>query len=206
MIKTLLKQVKQYKAPAILTPILGALEVLMETLIPYVTASLIDEGVTPGNMAAVYKYGGIMVVMALLSLTFAVGAGKLAAKASTGFAANVRVAMYKKIQKFSFANIDKFSTGGLITRLTTDTQNVQQAFQMTTRMAVRAPLTLICTLILCAITNKYMAMIFVGVIVLLAIVLFFVVKKVVKIFVKMLEKYDFLNADVQENISAIRVV
>lgn len=206
MLKTLLKEVKEYKLPAILTMVFGALEVLMETLIPFITASLIDEGITKANMSAIYKYGGIMIIMALLSLFFAVLAGRLAAKASTGFAANVRLAMYKRIQKFSFANIDKFSTGGLITRMTTDAQNLQQSFQMCTRMAVRAPLTLICSLVLCAITNRYMSLILIAAIVFLGIILGICVKRVVKIFTELFKKYDILNCDVQENISAIRVV
>ncbi|MBR6271129.1 MAG: ABC transporter ATP-binding protein [Lachnospiraceae bacterium] len=210
MIKTLLGQVKQYKKSAILTPVFAVLEVLMETLIPYMAASLIDEGIEVGlaygSMDAIIKYGAIMLGMAFLSLTFAITAGRLAASASTGFAANLRSAMFRKIQTYSFANIDKFSTGGLITRLTTDVTNIQQAFQMSTRMAVRAPVTLIFSLIMCFVINRRISLIFLGAIVFLGMILVFVVKKVSKIFAEVFKKYDELNTGVQENISAIRVV
>ena len=206
MVKKLLQHVGIYKKETILTPVFVMLEVLMETFIPYVTAWLIDEGVTAGDMSAIYRYGALMLGMAMLSLTFAILAGTFAAKASTGFASNLRRAMYERVQTFSFANIDKFSTGGLITRMTTDVNNVQHAFQMCTRMAFRAPLTLVFSLIMCFTINKKLSLIFVGAIVFLGIVLFLLIRKVTGIFAQVFEKYDALNNDVQENVSAIRVV
>ena len=148
MLKILYQQIGAYKRDTILTPIFTALEVLMEIFIPFVIASLIDEGIDKGNMEKVYFYGGIMLVLAFLSLLFGVLAGRFAASASAGFAYNLRESMYSKIQTFSFSNIDKFSTAGLITRLTTDVTNLQNAFQMIIRIAVRAPLMLICSMIM----------------------------------------------------------
>ena len=136
MVRLLLSHVGKYKKDAILTPVCAALEVLMETLIPYITASLIDQGIERSDMGNVFKYGGLMVLAALLSLAFAIGAGRYSAKASTGFAANLRSAVYRKVQSFSFANLDKFSTSGLITRMTTDITSIQNAFAMSIRMAV----------------------------------------------------------------------
>ena len=210
MIKKLWSNVKQYKKSAVMTPVFAMLEVFMETLIPFVAAYLIDEGINGGNgsgdMSSIIKYGCLMILMAFLSLTFAILAGKLAAKASTGFAANLRSSMYRKIQTYSFANIDKFSTGGLITRLTTDVTNIQQAFQMSTRMAVRAPITLISSLVMCFVINTRISFVFLGAIAVLGIIMVFVVKKVSGIFTEVFKKYDELNTDVQENITAIRVV
>lgn len=206
MIKTLMAQIKQYKKDTILTPIFTALEVLFEVIIPLITAKLIDDGISAGNMSAVVKYGVIMVVVAFLSLGSGVLAGKYAATASTGFACNLRHAMYDNIQRFSFSNIDKFSTAGLITRMTTDVTNIQNAFQMLIRIAVRAPFTLICSLIMCIAINGELSLIFLAALVILGVALFLIIGKVSRIFEVVFRKYDDLNASVQENVSAIRVV
>ncbi len=206
MFRKLLSHIGKYKKFAVMTPIFAALEVFMETLIPYITASLIDEGVSAGNMGAIYRYGGLMLAVAFLSLAFAILAGRFAANASTGFAYNLRDAMFRKVQTYSFANIDRFSTGGLITRLTTDVNNIQNAFQMSIRMAVRAPLTLISSMVMCFVTNVRISLFFLGALVVLASVLVFFMRKVTKIFEQVFKKYDLLNADVQENVSGIRVV
>ena len=199
-------QIKQYKKDTILTPIFTALEVLFEVIIPLITAKLIDDGISAGNMSAVVKYGVIMVIVAFLSLGSGVLAGKYAATASTGFACNLRHAMYDNIQRFSFSNIDKFSTAGLITRMTTDVTNIQNAFQMLIRIAVRAPFTLICSLIMCIAINRELSLIFLAALVILGAALFLIIGKVSRIFEVVFKKYDDLNASVQENVSAIRVV
>ena len=199
-------QIKQYKKDTILTPIFTALEVLFEVIIPLITAKIIDDGISAGNMSSVVKYGVIMVVVAFLSLGSGVLAGKYAATASTGFACNLRHAMYDNIQRFSFSNIDKFSTAGLITRMTTDVTNIQNAFQMVIRIAVRAPFTLICSLIMCVAINGRLSIIFLAALIFLGSALFLIIGKVSKIFEVVFKKYDDLNASVQENVSAIRVV
>ena len=206
MIKTLMAQIKQYKKDTILTPIFTALEVLFEVIIPLITAKIIDDGISAGNMSAVVKYGVIMIIVAFLSLACGVLAGKYAATASTGFACNLRHAMYDNIQRFSFSNIDKFSTAGLITRMTTDVTNIQNAFQMVIRIAVRAPFTLICSLIMCVAINGRLSIIFLAALIFLGAALFLIIGKVSKIFEVVFKKYDDLNASVQENVSAIRVV
>lgn len=206
MIKTLMAQIKQYKKDTILTPIFTALEVLFEVIIPLITAKLIDEGIEAGDMSSALKYGVIMIIVAFLSLASGVLAGKYAATASTGFACNLRHAMYDNIQRFSFSNIDKFSTAGLITRMTTDVTNIQNAFQMLIRIAVRAPFTLICSLIMCIAINGELSLIFLAALVFLGIALFLIIGKVSRIFEVVFRKYDDLNASVQENVSAIRVV
>lgn len=206
MIKTLAAQIKQYKRSTLLTPLFTILEVVMEVLIPFVTAALIDKGINAGDITKVYLYGGIMIVMAFMSLTFGVLAGKFAANASAGFACNLRDSMFSNIQSFSFSNIDKFSTAGLVTRMTTDVTNLQNAFQMVIRIAVRAPIMLISSIIMCVIINPKISLIFLGALVILGIVLSLVVAKATKVFDKVFTKYDDLNASVQENISAIRVV
>lgn len=144
----LLRQIRQYKKDTLLTPLFAGLEVIMEVLLPFITARIIDEGLNGENLSAVYRYGALMVVMAMLSLLFGALAGKYAASASSGFACNLRESLYEKIQTFSFSNIDKFSTASLVTRMTTDITNVQNAFQMVIRIAVRAPMTLICSMIM----------------------------------------------------------
>ena len=160
MIKTLFHQIGAYKKDSILTPIYAAAEVIMEILIPFVTAAIIDEGIQAGNMQKVLQYGVIMIVLALLSLFFGIQAGRKAASASTGFACNLRESMYRNIQTFSFSNIDKFSTAGLVTRMTTDVTNMQNAYQMILRIAVRAPMTLICSMVMCFIINVKLSLIF----------------------------------------------
>lgn len=206
MIKTLLAQVKQYKKASLLTPFYAALEVVMEVLIPFITAAIIDKGIEAGSIAKVYQYGALMLVFAMLSLLFGVLAGRYAASASSGLACNLREAMYDNIQTFSFSNIDKYSTAGLVTRMTTDVTNVQNAYQMILRIAVRAPFTLICSMFMCFFINVRLSLIFVVAIVILAAVLIFVMSRTTKIFDVVFKKYDALNASVQENVSAIRVV
>lgn len=206
MLKTLLGQVKEYKRDTILTPIFTALEVCMEVLIPFVIASLIDKGIETGNMQNVLLYGGIMLLLAMFSLLFGILAGKYAASASAGFAYNLRNCMYENIQSFSFSNIDKFSTAGLITRMTTDVTNVQNAFQMIIRIAVRAPLMLISSVVMCCIISIELSFIFLVAVVFLAIALALITVKTYKIFDQVFRKYDDVNASVQENITGIRVV
>lgn len=204
--KELLKQVKQYKKDSVLAPVYSALEVVMEVIIPFVMALLIDEGVEKGNMNKILLYGIIMIVLAMISLFAGMMAGKYAASASSGFACNLREAMYRNIQRFSFSNIDKFSTAGLVTRMTTDVTNVQNAYQMIIRIAVRAPLMLISIMAMCFVVNADMSFIFLGAIVFLAVVLVIIMLRAMKIFNVAFTKYDDLNASVQENISGIRVV
>lgn len=204
--KELLKQVKQYKKDSVLAPVYSALEVVMEVIIPFVMALLIDEGVEKGNMNKILLYGIIMIVLAMISLFAGMIAGKYAASASSGFACNLREAMYRNIQRFSFSNIDKFSTAGLVTRMTTDVTNVQNAYQMIIRIAVRAPLMLISSMAMCFVVNADMSFIFLGAIVFLAVVLVIIMLRAMKIFNVAFTKYDDLNASVQENISGIRVV
>ncbi len=206
MIKTIAGQIKQYKKESLLTPLFMALEVVMEVLLPYIMARIIDKGIKGENLNAVYLYGGIMIVMAILSLTFGVLAGKYGATASSGLACNLRASMYENIQKFSFANIDKYSTAGLVTRMTTDVTNVQNAFQMIIRIAVRAPFMLISSMVMCIIIQPDLSMIFVVAIIFLAVVLILIMSTTTKIFDQVFKKYDGLNASVQENVSAIRVV
>lgn len=206
MIKKLAGQIKQYEKETILTPVFASLEVVMETLMPIVMAKIIDNGIEAGNMSYVYKCGGVMVLMAFLSLTFGVVAGRLAATASTGFSYNLRQSMYENIQTFSFSNIDKFSTASLVTRMTTDVTNVQNAFQMIIRMCVRAPMTLLCSLVMAVIICPKLSLLFVVAAIFLFGVLMTITKMVMPLFQAVFEKYDALNASVQENVSAIRVV
>ena len=206
MIKTLYNQIKQYKKASLLTPIFTSCEVIMDVLIPYVTAKLIDQGIMAGNMQQIYLYGAIMLGMAALSLFFGIKAGQYATYASSGFAANLRIAMYRNIQRFAFSDIDKYSTSGLITRMTTDVTNLQNAFQQILRVTVRAPFRMIFSIFLCFVIDIRMSIIFLVAMVVLSSVLFFVIKKASKIFTKVFQQYDTLNASVQENISGIRVV
>ena len=182
MIKTLLSQVKQYKKPSLLAPLFSALEVVMEVLIPMIMALIIDKGIEAGNITNVYIYGGLMLVMAMFSLLFGALAGKYAAEASTGFACNLREAMYENIQTFSFSNIDKFSTSGLVTRMTTDITNVQNSYQMILRMCIRAPFMLICALIMCFFINVELSLVYVVAIAFLGIFLGLIIKKTMPIF------------------------
>ena len=206
MIKTLAKCIGKYKKESIITPIFTAVEVFLEILIPFITASIIDKGIQAGDMRKVGIYGGIMLVIAFLSLFCGIQAGKYAAVASTGFACNLREKMYENIQTFSFSNIDKFSTAGLVTRMTTDVTNVQNAYQMIIRIAVRAPLMMICSITMCVIISPRLSLIFFVALIFLGFVLFFIIYKVTPVFTSGFEKYDELNASVQENISGIRVV
>lgn len=206
MIKTLAKCMGKYKKESIITPIFTAVEVFLEILIPFITASIIDKGIQAGDMRKVGIYGGIMLIIAFLSLFCGIQAGKYGAAASTGFACNLREKMYENIQTFSFSNIDKFSTAGLVTRMTTDVTNVQNAYQMIIRIAVRAPLMMICSITMCVIISPRLSIIFLVALIFLGFVLFFIIYKVTPIFTSGFEKYDELNASVQENISGIRVV
>ena len=206
MIKTLLKQVKQYKRESLLTPLFTALEVLLEVLIPFITASIIDKGIEQGHIGQVYFYGGLLLIIAFLSLLSGVLAGKYAAAASSGFACNLRDGMYENIQRFSFSNIDKYSTAGLVTRMTTDVTNVQNSYQMILRIAVRAPLMLVCSMAMCFFINGKLSLIFLAAIAVLAAALGLIMTRTTKIFDEVFRKYDDLNASVQENVSAIRVV
>ena len=206
MLKTLKGYIGQYKKASILTPIFTALEVLLEVLIPFVTASLIDKGINSGNMSEVIKYGLFMLFLAFLSLFCGIESGKYAAEASTGFAANIRDGMYKKIQTYSFSNIDKFSTAGLVTRLTTDVTNLQNAYMMIIRVAIRPPLMLGLSVIMCILISPSLSMIFAVALVFLGIMIVGIIPKVNKIFTETFNKYDDLNAEVQENVTGVRVV
>ena len=204
--KKVLQQLKQYKRDSLLCIGLTALEVIMEILLPFITAIIIDQGLEQSNLPVVYRYGILMVVMAFLSLIFGALAGKFAASASSGFAANLREAIYDRIQTFSFSNIDKFSVPGLVTRMTTDVTNVQMAFMMVIRVAVRSPLTLIFSYIMCLIINVQLSLTFLIAVVFLVVVIGAIMLATLKIFDQVFKKYDDLNASVQENVSAIRVV
>ena len=206
MLKTLAKEIGQYKKATILAPVFTALEVLMEILIPFVTASIIDEGIEAGDMQKVYLYGGIMLIFAFISLFCGVMAGWYAASASSGYACNLRDAMYANIQKYSFSNIDKYSTAGLVTRMTTDVTNVQNAYQMILRIASRAPLMLICSMAMCFVINVRLSLIFLAALIFLGCALAFIMTRTMPLFQEVFSRYDDLNASVQENVSAIRVV
>ena len=206
MIKRLLKSVREFKKDALLTPFFVVLEVVMEVIIPMVMALLIDKGIDGQDMAAIWKYGIILVLCAMLALVFGAAAGTYAARASTGFARNLRHDMYYAVQDFSFSNIDKFSTGSIVTRLTTDVTNVQNAFQMCTRIAVRCPVMLIFAFVMAAKINRNMALIFVAVLPVLAIGLGILMKMVGPVFERVFKIYDRLNTVVQENVRGIRVV
>ena len=206
MFRTLLKQVKQYKAAALLTPLWTTLEVIMGVLIPYATASIIDKGIGAGSLPDVYKYGGIMLGLAFLSLIFGILAGRFAAYSSTGLAANLRLAMYQNIQRFSFSDIDKYSTAGLVTRMTTDVSSIQSAFQMLLRVTFRAPLNLVSALAMCFVIHPRLSIIFLAAMLVLGTFLSWLILRAARLFKEILKKVDALNGVVQENVSAIRVV
>ena len=206
MIKTLAAYIKQYKKASIATPFFMILEVLAETAITSLVSILVDNGIKKGDMNYIYTVGGIMIAAAIVSLTAGLMGGIFGAKASTGFARNLRAGMFRNIQTFSFSNIDKFSTAGLVTRLTTDVTNVQNAYQMILRMCMRAPFTLIFSMIMSFVYNRKIALIYLGVVVLLGTVLAIIMTRAGKYFQQAFPKYDELNASVQENVSAIRVV
>lgn len=206
MLKTLLAQVREFKKASFLTPFFMILEVLFETLIPLVMASIIDKGVETGDIGHIYRMGALMGVLALMGLYTGVMGGKYGAKASTGFARNLRKAMYTNIQTYSFSNIDKYSTAGLITRLTTDVTNLQNAYQMILRMCTRAPASLICAMTMAFLINAKLASIYLVAVIFLGFFLFMILRKASKCFQEVFQKYDDLNAGIQENISAVRVV
>ena len=204
--KTVLGQLGRFKRDALACIGLTTLEVVMDILLPFITAIIIDQGLEKGDLPTVYRYGILMVVMAFLGLAFGALAGKFAAAASAGLAANLREAIYRNIQTFSFSNIDKFSVPGLVTRMTTDITNVQNAFMMVIRVAVRSPLTFVFSYIMCLIISPQLSLTFLIAIVFLILVLGSIMVVTMKIFNQVFRKYDDLNASVQENISAIRVV
>ena len=206
MIKRLLKSVREFKKDALLTPFFVVLEVGMEVIIPLVMALLIDKGIDGQDMAAIWKYGIILVLCAMLALMFGAAAGTFAARASTGFARNLRHDMYYNVQNFSFSNIDKFSTGSIVTRLTTDVTNVQNAFQMCTRIAVRCPVMLVFALFMAMRINSRMALVFLAVLPILAIGMGILMKVVGPVFERAFKIYDRMNTVVQENVRGIRVV
>ena len=206
MIKRLLKSVREFKKDALLTPFFVVLEVVMEVIIPLVMALLIDKGIDGQDMAAIWKYGIILVLCAMLALMFGAAAGTFAARASTGFARNLRHDMYYNVQNFSFSNIDKFSTGSIVTRLTTDVTNVQNAFQMCTRIAVRCPVMLVFALFMAMRINSRMALVFLAVLPILAIGMGILMKVVGPVFERAFKIYDRMNTVVQENVRGIRVV
>ena len=206
MIKKLMKSIREYKKDSLLSPAMVTLEVIMEVIIPMLMARLIDYGIQAQNLGYIWKMGILLAVTAMISLMFGVLSGKFAARASAGFAKNLRKDMYYNVQNFSFSNIDKFSTASIVTRLTTDVTNVQNAYQMILRIAVRAPLMMICSMVMCFIINPTLSFIFLGALILLGFVLFFIIYKVTPIFTEGFAKYDDLNASVQENVTGIRVV
>ena len=206
MLKTLGAQIKEFKKDSLLTPVFMILEVLMETIIPLLMASIIDDGVEAGNLKHIYYIGFLMVLAACVSLFAGIMGGKYGARASTGFARNLRKAMYENIQTFSFSNIDKFSTAGLVTRLTTDVTHLQHAYQMLLRMCVRAPISMICAMIMAFFISPRLASVYLIAVIFLGLILGFLVVKAHHYFTAVFPKYDALNASVQENVSAIRVV
>ena len=204
--KTVLQQIGRYRRDALLCIGFTTLEVIMEILLPFVTARIIDQGLQAANLPAVYRYGAIMVALAFFGLVFGASAGYFSASASAGFSANLREAIYRNIQTFSFSNIDKFSVPGLVTRMTTDITNIQNAFMMIIRVAVRAPLNLVFSFLMCLLISPQMSLMFLVAVVFLVVVLGSIMVVTLRIFDQVFQKYDDLNASVQENISGIRVV
>lgn len=206
MISRLLKEVREYKRASIVTPLFMLMEVLMETLIPFLMASIIDNGVNTGDINHIYKVGSLMIAAAAIGLLSGMAGGRFGAKASAGFAKNLRMAMFSHIQTFSFANIDHFSTAGLVTRLTTDVTNIQNAYQMVLRMLMRAPASMVCALVMAFTINARLASIYLVAVLVLGVILFFIIRHATSFFKQAFPKYDELNASIQENVSAIRVV
>lgn len=206
MLKTLMAQIKEYRGASVATPICMTIEVLMETIIPFLMASIIDDGVDKGDLHHIYMVGGVMFLIALIGLLGGLGGGHFGAKASAGFAKNLREAMFRNIQTFSFANIDRFSTAGLVTRLTTDVTNLQNAYQMILRMCTRAPLSMICAMVMSYVICPKLANIYLIAVVILGTILMLLMMRTHRYFSQVFEKYDELNASVQENVSGIRVV
>lgn len=206
VLSTLMGELKEFRTASILTPLSMIGEVVVETLIPLLMASIVDNGVNRGDMNHILFIGFCMLCLALGGLFFGAAGGWFGAKASTGFARNLRKAMYANIQTFSFSNIDKFSASGLVTRLTTDVTNIQNAYQMTLRMAVRAPFSMIVAMLMAFMINRRIATIYLFAVIALAVVLLFIMQRATKYFKLVFKKYDALNESVQENVSAIRVV
>ena len=206
MIKKLVSHLGEYKAASIKTPLFAALEAIMDVLLPTIMAFIIDQGIEKGDMNAILKYGLLTFLVAVVALALGVLAGKYAAEASTGFAGNLRDAMYENIQHYSFSNIDKFSTAGLVTRMTTDVTNVQNAFQMILRMCVRAPVHLVFAMFMAVVIGGPLSLVFVVAMAFLVAVLAAIMIPTFRIFDRVFKNYDNLNASVQENVSAIRVV
>ncbi len=206
MIKTLFKELKEYKLPSVITPLCMIGEVVCEMIIPIMMARIVDEGIYGGNMGVIFKTGGIMFIIAILGLISGIGGAYFGANASAGFAKNLRKAMFDNIQTFSFANIDKFSTSGLVTRLTTDVSNIQNAYMMMLRMAMRAPASLIIAMIAAFTISPRIARIYLIAVIFLSIIMVLVMGRSTRFFKQVFEKYDSLNESVQENVSAIRVV
>ena len=206
MLKTLGAQIGQYRKPSLLAPLFTILEGVLETLIPLVMAALIDKGIQAGDMGNVCRYGALMVGLAVLALACGIAAGKVAARAATGFAANLRAGMFRNIQNFSFSNIVKYSTAGLVTRLTTDVTNLQNAYQMILRMCVRAPVTMICAVVMAVSVSPRLSLVFLAAVIFLLAALPLILGPASRIFRQVFRRYDDLNASVQENVSAIRVV
>lgn len=206
MVKTILKEVKEYTKASIVTPVFMLLEVAMETIIPLLMGSIVDNGVNKGDTHHIYVMGTWMIVAAFVSLTCGIMGARFGSKASMGLGKNLRKAMFAKIQTYSFANIDKFSTAGLVTRLTTDVTNIQNSYQMILRMAMRAPASIICAMVMSFFISPQLASIYLGAVIILSIILIFIISRAMKYFSAAFEKYDELNESVQENVSAIRVV
>ena len=206
MVKTILKEVKEYTKASIVTPIFMLLEVVMETIIPLLMGSIVDNGVNKGDTHHIYVMGAWMIVAAFVSLTCGIMGARFGSKASMGLGKNLRKAVFAKIQTYSFANIDKFSTAGLVTRLTTDVTNIQNSYQMILRMAMRAPASIICAMVMSFFISPQLASIYLGAVIILSIILIFIISRAMKYFSTAFEKYDELNESVQKNVSAIRVV
>lgn len=206
MIKTLFKELKEYKLPSVITPLCMIGEVVCEMIIPIMMARIVDEGIYGGDMGVIFRTGGIMFIIAILGLISGIGGAYFGANASAGFAKNLRKAMFDNIQTFSFANIDKFSTSGLVTRLTTDVSNIQNAYMMMLRMAMRAPASLIIAMIAAFTISPRIARIYLIAVIFLSIIMVLVMGRTTRFFKQVFEKYDSLNESVQENVSAIRVV
>ena len=205
-IRTIGAEIRQFKAASAATPLCMILEVIMEMMIPLLMARIIDSGVQAGNMSVILSTGGMMLVIAVIGLMAGIGGGVFGARASAGLAMNLRSRMYRNIQTFSFSNIDKFSTSGLVTRLTTDITNVQNAYQILLRMAMRAPMSLVIAMTMTVIISPGLSLVYLTAVLFLGLFLFLILRKVTVYFREVFEKYDDLNASVQENVSAIRVV
>ena len=205
-IRIIASQIKEFKRDSILTPLMMLLEVAMEMVIPLLMASIIDKGVEAGDMAHIRRVGGLMLVMAVIGLMAGILGARFGARASAGLARNLRQSMYENIQTFSFSNIDKFSTAGLITRLTTDVTNVQNAYMMLLRMFIRAPASLVVAMVMAFIISPRLASVYLAAVIILGFILFLIMSRAMKYFRQIFQRYDDLNASVQENVSAIRVV